>query len=95
MADINIRSGGTYTLNELAELARRSLETYEGGISQRRAAKVLNEKFESDRGEWKQPHISAALNDPQRNPGLVRLLVRAFSPYTVDDEPRFRIEREA
>lgn len=94
MTSVHFRSGSTYTLGELAELARRGLATFEGGISQRRAAELLNERFEPERGRYHQTQISAALNDPASNPGMVRLLVEAFTDYATDEVPRYLLVRK-
>ena len=94
MTDLSFRSGGYYTLDELAELARRGLATFEGGISQARAAEILNERYEGQRGAYYQAQISGALSNPERYPSLVLLLVEAFSGYTLNEKPRYLLERK-
>lgn len=94
MADVLFRAGRFYTLEELGELARRGLETYEGGISHRRAAEILNERHDPTRGKFHRPQVSAALKDPEGNPGMVLLLVETFTDYTTDQRPRYLIERK-
>lgn len=87
--DIRFRSGSVYTLEELAALARRGLE----GRTQSEAADYLNEHYPSDRGLYRKQQISNALNNPSANPGLVLLLVKAFTRYETDGTPLYRIRR--
>ncbi len=94
MADVLFRAGRFYTLEELRELARRGLETYEGGISHRRAAEILNERHDPTRGKFHRPQVSAALKDPEGNPGMVLLLVETFTDYATDQRPRYLLERK-
>ena len=91
---MQVRSGSTYTLAELAPLAKKGLETYDGGISHRRAVEILNERHPTGRGRYHAPQISQALNDPDGNPGMVLLLIEAFTDYTTDRVPRYKVERK-
>ena len=90
--DTTFRAGRTYTLTELAELARHGLE--EQNLSHARAVEILNEQYTPTRGKYHQPQISQALNNPSQNPGMVLLLVRAFTGYDVEEEPLYRLKRE-
>ena len=92
--DVQYRAGRFYTLDELAELARRGLETYEGGISQSRAAEILNEHHTGTRGKFYQAQISNALATPARQPTLVLLLVETFTDYCPDEKPRYLLKRK-
>jgi len=92
MSDVTFRSGSTYTIAELAELARRGMQTR--GLTQVKAAEYLNEHFDPPRGRVAQPQISAALRAPEANPGLVLLMVQAFTDYDVDEMPRYFITRK-
>lgn len=92
MADIRFRSGSSYTLEELAELARRGLE--DRGLTQQQAADYLNEHFTPERGQFHRPQISSALRQPETNPGMVLLLVRAFTDYVVIEPARYTIQRK-
>ncbi len=91
MVDVQFRAGRFYSLEELAELARRSLETQ--GLTQTKAAAILNERYEGQRGRFYQTQVSAALKDPTRNPAMVLLLVEAFTDYKTDQQPRYLLER--
>ncbi len=83
------RTGSTYTLGELAELARRGLE----GRTQTEAAAYLNAHHPSNRGRFTKQQISNALRNPVGNPGLILLLVEAFTDYKMDQQPRYLLER--
>lgn len=93
MTDIQFRAGRFYSLPELAELARRSMKAK--GITQAQAADVLNETHDPSRGQYHRPQVSAALNDPEHNPGMVLLLVETFSDYKTDQQPRYQLERKS
>ena len=91
-ADITFRSGQSYSLEELATLARQGLANR--GLTQTQAADELTERFTPERGQrFQQPHVSAALNSPAENPGMIRLLVEAFTDYAVEDQPRYMIRK--
>ena len=92
MADF--RGGRSYTITELAKLARHGLKTYQGGITQEEAAKELNERFTPQRGEFRQSQVSMALKDPAKYPGMVMLLIEAFTDYRVNEQAKYTIERK-
>lgn len=84
------RAGSTYTLDELAELARRGIE----GRTQTEAAEYLNTHYPSDRGQYTKQQISNALRNPVANPGMILLLVEAFTDYKTDQQARYLLERK-
>ena len=87
------RAGRAYTIEELAELARSAMETR--GITQAQAAEVLTKQFEAKRGKrFQQPQVSAALKDPEKNPGMVMLLVEAFTDYRVNETAKYTLEKK-
>ena len=93
MTDVQFRAGRFYTLEELSELARRDMTAK--GITQVQAANMLNERFDPTRGQYHRTQISAALKHPERNPGMVLLLVETVTDYTTDQVPRYLLERKA
>ena len=91
-SELTFRSGRSYSVGELATLARQGLERR--GLTQAQAADELTGRFTPERGQrFQQPHISAALNNPGENPGMIRLLVEAFTDYAVEEEPRYTIRK--
>lgn len=86
------RVGKSYTLPELAEIARAALDA--AGLSQAQAAELLNERFKPQRGRFRQPQLSAAFREPTRNPGMVLMLLEAFTPYRVEPDARYVLARQ-
>ena len=87
------RTGHAYTIEELAELARSAMETK--GVTQNQAAEELTKRFEAKRGKrFQQPQVSAALKDPEKNPGMVMLLVEAFTDYRVNEKAKYTLEKQ-
>ena len=82
------------TLPELAKIAREAIEGE--GLSQAAVADRLNDDYSdrAQRGRFHRAQVSSALNDPGRNPGMVLLLVEAFTPWKVDDEPRYTLSKK-
>jgi len=84
------RSGSSYTIEELADLARRGIES--AGLTQKEIAATLNERYQAER-KYLQPQISAALKDPARYPGTILRMVETFTGYEVNESPRYTIKR--
>lgn len=93
MSNPSFQTGETYTLDELASLARHGLDTFQGGITQVEAADYLNKHHGGIRGQYSQAQISGALKNPGRNPAMIRLLVEAFTDYRLDEKPRFLLHQ--
>ena len=90
---IKYKPGRTYSVTELAELARRAME--QKNITQQQAAEELSRQFEAKRGSrFQQPQVSAALGDPEKNPGMVMLLIEAFTDYRVNETTKYTLERK-
>ena len=87
MPEQRFRSGGMYTIKELGELARRSIQTQ--GLTHQQVADWLNVHVETPRGE-----VTRALRDPERNPTLVLLIVNHFTEYDVEPTPKYEIRRK-
>ena len=81
-----------YALAELAELARRGLHAR--GLTQQQAADWLNEHVETTRGKIYRAQVTRALQDPERNPALVLLIVNHFTDYDVEPVPKYEIRRK-
>ena len=92
MAKRSFRAGGRYTIEELAELARRGVE--QSGLTQEEIAAELNQKRRGRRGEIRRTQISMALNDPARNPGMLLLLLETYTDYIATEEVRYVLERK-
>lgn len=92
MTATSFRNGSSYTLQELAELVRRGLK--EKGLTQVEAAAYLNAHFEPIRGKYHRPQVSAALTNPDTNPGMVLLMVEAFTDYEIKEAPRYKLSRK-
>ena len=86
------RPGRTYTLIELAELARRNLE--HRGLTQQQAADFLNEHATPQRGKYHRVQVGAALSQPEKNPGMVMLLIEMFTDYAVRTPARYLLDRK-
>ncbi len=93
MAKKAFRGGSRYTIEELAELARRGVE--QSGLTQEEVAAELNQKQRGRRGKIRRTQISMALNDPGRNPGMLLLLIETFTDYVATEEVRYVLERKA
>ena len=93
MAKKSFRAGGRYTIEELAELARRGVE--QSGLTQEEITAELNRRQLGRRGEIRRTQISMALNDPARNPGMLLLLIETFTDYVAAEEVRYVLERKA
>ena len=87
------RSGSSYTIEELADLARQGMEA--AGLTQSEVAGVLNERYKEEAGRrYTQPQISAALKDPARYPGTILRMIAALTGYEVDEAPLYTIRRK-
>ena len=89
------RPGRTYTLDELAELARRGIENQ--GLTQQQAADHLNEHYPTARkgsAKFHRAQVGAAIANPERNPRMLLLLIEAFTDYTVRTPPRYLLDRK-
>ena len=87
------KTGRAYSIADLAELARSTME--QKNITQQQAAEELSRQFEAKRGSrFQQPQVSAALSDPEKNPGMVMLLVEAFTDYRVSEAAKYTLEKK-
>ena len=87
------RPGRTYALTELAELARRGIEAH--GLTHQQVSEHLNEHGpEPRRGKYHRAQIGAALSQPEKNPGMVMLLIETFTDYTVHTPARYLLDRK-
>jgi transcriptional regulator with XRE-family HTH domain len=83
------RTGATYSLVELGELARQGRQNM--GLSQGEAADLINQKYHA---EVAQPHISAAERGDSKYTQLIFRMVALLTPYTVLEEKVFRIKKQ-
>jgi hypothetical protein len=92
MATVRFRAGSTYTIEELAELARRGIE--ESGLTQQQVADLLNEEDQALRGTIRRTQISMALNSPEDNAGMLIRLVERFTTYRATQQTRYLLEKK-
>ena len=93
MAKKTFRAGSRYTIEELAELARRGVE--QSGLTQAEIAERLNRQQQGRRGEIRRTQISMALNDPSRNLRMLLLLLETFTDYEAVEEVRYVLKKKS
>ncbi|MFQ5568635.1 MAG: hypothetical protein ACE5G0_03105 [Rhodothermales bacterium] len=86
-----IQEGRLYSVAELADLARRGLQSFDGGVTRAQAAAILNKRYAAS---YTKGDIQAAIIYPGRHPQLVLRLVDTFTAYRIVGEPHFEIRRK-
>ena len=87
-----IQEGRLYSIAELADLARRGLQGYDGGVTRAEAARILNKRYGS---HYTKSDVHAAISQPVQHPLMVIRLVDTFTSYSIVGEPHFEIKRKS
>jgi hypothetical protein len=87
----SFRSGSSYTIEELADLVRSTLEQKD--MTYRNAARSLA-KQDGKSLRSTEAQISMALSSPAQRPGMVLRLVELVSDYEIEGPARYTIRRK-